>query len=515
MTAAIRITFRDGLDAHRPQVFAALAITMALAVIAPFYKREIAEALRAWVDSPTYNHCFLVIPIVFYLVWNRRGTIAGLSPRPALVGVLVIMGLSVLWCVAAKLDVIEARQFLFIAIVEGILFTLLGSTLYFRLLGPFLYLFFLVPSGEYLVPKLQELTANLAIAGLEMVRVPVYSNGIFIQIPEGSFVVADACAGLRFLVASIAYGVFFALIVYSSWWRRVAFIGLSLVIPVIANGMRAFGIIFAAHLVGSAAAVEADHILYGWLFFSIVIFFLTLAGMSFADRPILLSAGSEGELRPAVLGRSTRTLVTAGVLATALAICAPALLTFIQGRVVSPETAWLNVPKPTPPWKLSTSAPEWHPAVAGPDREFLDTFTNGQGMVERYVALLVSHGDNNIMRDLGRPAAGTKSWERGNIKTAQVRIGDRLRDVEVSVIRSESGQQRLLWSFYIVDRNTFSSALFAKLREAYVSLTGGGRAVAYVAVSTPVGSADIDHQAELQQFVTSMSSLESYIDAIN
>jgi exosortase len=78
-----------------------------------------------------------------------------------------------------------------------------------RLLGPLLYLFFLVPSGEFLVPKLQEFTASLAIGGLQIVGVPVYSDGIFIQIPEGAFVVAEACAGLRFLVASIAYGAIF------------------------------------------------------------------------------------------------------------------------------------------------------------------------------------------------------------------------------------------------------------------------------------------------------------------
>jgi exosortase len=215
MTAAIRATFTGRVDARRAQLFAALAIIVVLALIAPFYKREIAQAVRAWIESPTYNHCFLVIPIVVYLVWNRRSTIADVAPRPTLWGLVAIAAFSLLWSVAAKLDVIEARQFLFMGIVQGVFFTLLGSRLYLRLLGPLLYLFFLVPSGEFLVPKLQDVTAHLAMSGLQIAGVPVYSDGIFIQIPEGSFVVAEACAGLRFLVASIAYGVLFALLVYS------------------------------------------------------------------------------------------------------------------------------------------------------------------------------------------------------------------------------------------------------------------------------------------------------------
>jgi EpsI family protein len=246
-----------------------------------------------------------------------------------------------------------------------------------------------------------------------------------------------------------------------------------------------------------------------------VIFLLTLAGMSFADRPLLHSADSEAALRTTFVSPSTKVLFAAAALVMVLAVSAPTLVVLIEGHAVSPDAAWLAVPKPVPPWKVAASEPEWRPALAGPDREFLDNFTDGQGTVERYVALFVSHGDNNIMRDLGRPAAGSKPWERGNIQTAQVRIGDRVHDVEVSEIRSEDGHRRLVWSFYVVDRKTVAGTLRAKLLDAYASVTGGGRAVAYVAVSTPIDSAGIDHQAELQQFLGSMTSLDRYIEAMN
>jgi exosortase A len=512
MTAATPTTFSGLINARLAQVFAALAVLITVVAIAPLYKREIVQAVRAWIDSPTYNHCFLIIPITLYLVWSRRDAIAGMVPRPKLPGVLTIVVCALLWCIAAMLDVIEARQFLFVGIVQGICFTLLGSRLYLRLLGPLLYLFFLVPSGEFLVPKLQDLTAQLAISGLQLVGVPVYSDGIFIQIPEGSFVVAEACAGLRFLVASMAYGVLFALLMYSSWWRRLGFVILSVVVPVVANGIRAFGIIFAAHLIGSASAAEADHIIYGWLFFSIVIFLLTLTGMSFTDRPVRPFAGSSSALRG--VAAKPKILVTAAALSALAGVAAPTLLVFFNGSAVSAEAAWFDIPPPLPPWQPALSAPQWRPAVSGADREFLDNFTNGQGRVERYVALLISHGDNNIMRNLGRPAADATPWERANIKRAQARIGDSLQDIEVSEIRSEDGRRRLVWSFYIVDGKAVASALRAKLLEAYASLTGGGRAIAYVAVSTPIDNSAIDRQAELQEFLGAMTSLDSYIAAI-
>src|SRR5260370_17155962 len=105
-----------------------------------------------------------------------------------------------------------------------------------------------------------------------------------IEIPEGSFEVAEACAGWRFLIASSVFGCFFAVLMYQSLIRRALFIILSVAVPIAANGLRALGIIVLAHLEGNAAAVEADHVLYGWLFFTLVILTLIAIGMMFPQK---------------------------------------------------------------------------------------------------------------------------------------------------------------------------------------------------------------------------------------
>jgi hypothetical protein len=50
-----------------------------------------------------------------------------------------------------------------------------------------LFLFFLVPSGAFLVPSLQKITAEISVAGLQALHIPVYSDGFMIEIPEGTF----------------------------------------------------------------------------------------------------------------------------------------------------------------------------------------------------------------------------------------------------------------------------------------------------------------------------------------
>src|SRR4029077_14311596 len=91
------------------------------------------------------------------------------------------------------------------------------------------------------------------------------------------------CACLWSLTACVAVGCLYALVMYRSALRRAVFIGASIVVPIVANGFRALGIVALGHYLGSAEAVEADHVLYGWVFFSIVILILIVLGLPFHE----------------------------------------------------------------------------------------------------------------------------------------------------------------------------------------------------------------------------------------
>jgi len=286
----------------RPAVILIGIAALAFGIV---FQRDVSGAVQVWIGSTAYNHCFLIVPLVGYLLWERRAVIASVSPSPTLWPLVLMPLLSALWLIAAILDIQEARQLLLVAMFDVALFVALGPRVFWQLLAPFLFLFFLVPSGAFLVPTLQKITAQISLSGLELLHIPVFSDGFMIEIPEGAFEIAEACAGLRFLIASIVFGCFFAIVMYRSVIRRAVFIALSVVVPIVANGLRALGIIVLAHIEGSPAAVEADHVLYGWLFFTLVIIILIAIGMTFAQKltgafPFVRQAGrnlSHGDLR--------------------------------------------------------------------------------------------------------------------------------------------------------------------------------------------------------------------------
>jgi exosortase A len=262
---------------------ARVGLAIGLVALALLFRAEIMVAVRTWIDSTAYNHCFLVIPIAAYLIWDRRPALRGMTAQPLPLAALLVLPLGLVWLASERLGIMEGRQLAALTMVEVLFLTMLGWRLWLAILGPLLYLYFLVPFGEFLTPTLQDFTTWFIRHGVDVLGIPAYIDGYVIDIPEGSFFVAEACAGLRFLIASIAFGVLYALLMYRSPIRRMLFIIVSIIVPIIANGFRALGIVGLGRLLGSAEAAAADHVLYGWIFFSIVILVLIALGLPFRE----------------------------------------------------------------------------------------------------------------------------------------------------------------------------------------------------------------------------------------
>ncbi|MCW8884559.1 MAG: exosortase A, partial [Motiliproteus sp.] len=215
-----------------------------------------------WMRSDTYAHGAIIPLLSAWLIWRKRLALKHKPTTPCWPAAVLIIGNSLIWLMAVAVDVMAIAQLA--TVIQIPLFTLLimgwrwTSTITF----PLIYLLFSVPIGEELTLPLQNITADFTVTFLQMSGIPVYINGLFIEIPTGKFEVAEACSGIRYLIASFAIGTLYAYLSYNSTKKRVIFIAASLMVPIVANGIRAYMIVMIAHLSDMKYATGVDHLVY-------------------------------------------------------------------------------------------------------------------------------------------------------------------------------------------------------------------------------------------------------------
>ena len=131
---------------------------------------------------------------------------------------------------------------------------------------------------------LQAITAEIAIALTHASGVPARIEGIHIHTPAGLFIVAEACSGVKFLIAMVTLAVLVCFTRFESWPRRIAFLAACIIVPILANGVRAWATIYVAQYVGAEQATGFDHLVYGWIFFAIVVAALLGGAWRFFER---------------------------------------------------------------------------------------------------------------------------------------------------------------------------------------------------------------------------------------
>jgi exosortase A len=487
-------------------------IGVAILIFAVGFHSEASTAVRAWIETTAYNHCFLVLPVVGYLLWERRSVIRAAMPNPVLWPLALMPFLSAAWLVAAALDVNEGRQLLVVAMFEVMLVAALGAQLYRLLLAPLLFLFFLVPSGEFLIPPLQSTTTAIAVAGLRLLHIPVFADGNVIDIPEGSFAVAEACAGLRFLIAAVVFGCLFAVVMYRSWLRRGVYVALSIPTAIAANGLRVLGILVLAHLWGNATAVEADHILYGYVFLSLVIALLIGIGL-------LLAKGDREPvwMLPAPTGRAASWWRTAAVpLAALLAVSGPGYAAWRNSLVQASPLPQIRSPGVAAPWRVDAGlVRDWQPVVQGADREFLESFSGPNStVVTRYVALYRLHLTGNRLTSAENRIANEDEWRFVRQSRARLLLAGK----PVSVASAEilrGVRRRLVWSFYVVDGGIAAGLFEAKLLQLRAAWGQREPLGAFVAVAASMDDPDQPAAEQLARFLAASQSLPDYVAALS
>jgi exosortase A len=453
-----------------------------LLLIALLYRDTAVAMVQIWSRSDTFAHAFLVLPITLWLVWRQRDRLVTLTPRPNAWILLPMLGAALLWLVADLVVVNAAAQFAFVGLLVLAVPAVLGLEVALAILFPLLFLFFAVPFGEFMLQPMMEWTADFVVLALQLTGVPVFREGLQFIIPSGSWSVIDECSGVRYLIASFMVGTLFAYLNYSSPRRRAIFMGFSLLVPIVANWLRAYIIVMMGHLSGNTLAVGVDHIIYGWVFFGVVIFIMFTIGMRWSepepetDGAATPAASSMREPadgpRPAVL------------LAAAVLVLLPHLVVAGLQRVEASAAApRLSLPERLAPgWAAAGPHPvAWAPIFANPAASASQAYSGPGGLVGVHVAYYRGqHRDSKLVSSQnGLTGLNDRAWIRRSGGVREVAYGGQTARVKATTLTGLQalGPRRpelLVWQAYWIDGRLVSGDAAAKLANAWARLRGRG-----------------------------------------
>ena len=454
-----------------------IALAVVAAIILLIFRSDVGDLARIWWTSTTFGHCLFIGPVIAWLVWQRRSEVAQLVPTGWWPGLALIAIGGFGWLMGDAASVGFARQLGLVMMLQGAVLTILGPNVARGLLFPLCYALFLVPFGEGLEPPLQAVTVAIVMPLLHLVGMPAVVDGVLIHAGRYYFEVAEACSGAKFVIAMVAFGVLVANLCFVSNRRRAIFLVVSVVVPVIANGFRAFGTIWAADLTSVEAATGIDHIIYGWVFFGLVMAGVLAIGWRWFDR-----APDEPAFDPATLQAPPRHrtgAVLAGCLAVATVAVFPAWSAAVAGRaqrlpahIDLPEIAgWHRVP-------VSTRAP-WMPYYPGADHYLFGRYADASGAtVDMSIAVFGSQHEGKELIAFGTGVLREEDrW---------VRVADLPEISGGSVMRiTASGPvERIVATWYRVGDATTHDETLVKIETMKARLLGGPQRAVAIHLST-------------------------------
>ncbi len=491
----------------------AISTVAACCCLVLFFYQTTLSLVDTWSRSDTFAHGFIILPISGWLIWERREKLVRLQPEPQYWGLVALCCSGFFWLLGSLAGVLVLQQMALVLMLISAVWSILGNQVTKAMAFPLAYLFFCVPMGEDLIPLLMEYTASFTIGLLKITGIPVYREGLYFFLPTGSWSVVEACSGIRYLIASVTLGCLYAYLTYTSLKKRLVFIFFSVLVPIVANGLRAYMIVMIGHLSEMKLATGVDHIIYGWVFFGFIILLMFGVGAIWRDhevplkfRDTKLDSGAAIQVKSA--GKIT-------ILTLLIGAAWPLFAQALDQHQTSSEGSSLQQPEPNDDWMpLAKPKWTWEPQLFNADNLSFSFFTDGFNSVGLYLGqYLTQRQDAEAVNSRNTLLSSSdKNWRITESYTEQVQLHNDNLGVKAAHIVGRS-TSLVVWHWYRIGSKYTSSTYTAKLLEVLNRLTFSRLDGTYIVVALETTEDSVDQELVLQEFLDSMlPSIEKALD---
>ena len=216
-------------------------------LLAILFREELSRLLERWTSDPRESHGFLIPGFSLYFIYQARHQLAQTLGRSSLWGLFFIFVCLTGYFAFFYIGWYYPRQIMMIATVGAVILFLGGGKIVRYAWLPVVFLIFAIPLPARLyfqiTMPMREMASEVAAVVLSALpNVDCSALGVVIHGMHGSEVVnlnvAEACSGMRLLMAFLALGVAMAYLEYRPALHRIILLCSTIPIAIFCNMIR-------------------------------------------------------------------------------------------------------------------------------------------------------------------------------------------------------------------------------------------------------------------------------------
>lgn len=337
-------------------------------VVALVYHSAVWRLVDSEWNRPDFDYCWLIPPLMGWLLWERRPEFEIMPSRPSWAGSWAFAG-AAFFLLLGELggEFLSLYLSLWLAVL-GISWSMLGWRKLMVAFFPLLLLLTAFPPPNYIYSRLtlgmQLLSTRLGVEFLHRLGVSAYREGNVIDLGYTQLEVVAACSGLRFLIPLLIVGMILTYYFRQAWWKRALLMFLTLPLAIIMNGLRIGASGLLAQFYGPAILEGAAHDMMGWAMF--LLSALGLLGcmrlLGAAGVPLISPFPLPQAVPPSGAGRPASAQVLVGLLVLVAA------WGFVRYRAMTPDV----LPEARPLASFPLSFPGWQGRSVPMESQFIE-----------------------------------------------------------------------------------------------------------------------------------------------
>jgi len=235
-----------------------------------------------WSENEDYSHGFFIIPIVIYLIWQKKELLSVNTDNFNVLAAFAVIACSVLYLAGLFSQFRTMGNLAFVCTIWASLAFVFG----FRFVRNhawelFLLLFMLpIPSRWYasITLPLQLLVTKISFFVLQFMNIPVLREGNILQLSNTTLEVVNACSGLRSILTIIVLAYILSCLLFRAPLKRIVLISAAIPCAILANLIRVSVIAYLAHQGNTTFIEGTNHTILGLVLFILSLLLLTGCG---------------------------------------------------------------------------------------------------------------------------------------------------------------------------------------------------------------------------------------------